>query len=251
MESCKLKEHERIDDLITQDLKIIQSEQAFRFGTDAVLLANFVTVRKGDRVIDLGTGGGVIPLLLAAKTKAQEIWGLEIQETLADMAKRSVGLNKLEEKIRILQGNFCEMRELFVSGSFDVVVSNPPYFPLDPGRQVNPNTTVAIAKHELKATLEDVIKAAAFLLNTNGRAAFVHRPFRLVDIFTIMRQYDLEPKRLRLVHPYPNSNPSLVLVEGIKRGRSNLDILPPLYIYDQKGEYTQELQEIYYGKGGE
>lgn len=251
MEPLPLKEYERIDDLITQDLKIIQSEEAFRFGTDAVLLANFASVRKGDKVIDLGTGGGVIPLLVAAKTKAREVWGLEIQEYLADMASRSVALNKLEDKIKIIQGDLKEIPKSFTAGSFQMVISNPPYYPLDPGRHINPNTTVAIAKHELQATLEDVIKGAAFLVNTNGRAAFVHRPYRLVDILTTMRQHYLEPKRLRLVHPKLGSNPSLGLVEGIKRGKPGLDILPPLYIYDEKGNYTQELQEIYYGKGEE
>jgi len=249
MEAQNLKEYERIDDLITQDLKIIQSEQAFRFGTDAVLLANFATIRKGDKVIDLGTGGGVIPLLVAAKTQAREIWGLELQEQLAEMAKRSVALNNLEERVKIIQGDLRKVNEGFTAASFQVVISNPPYYPLDRGRQVNPNTTVAIAKHELEATLEDVVKGAAFLVNTNGRAAFVHRPYRLTDILTTMRQYALEPKRLRLVHPHLGSSPSLVLVEGIKRGKPGLEILPPLYIYDEKGEYTSELQEIYYGEG--
>jgi len=247
MEKILLKEDERIDDLITQDLKIIQSAQAFRFGTDAVLLANFATVRKGDKVMDLGTGGGVIPLLLAVKTKAREIWALEIQEELADMARRSVALNKLEEKIKIIRGDLCEIRSQFTAGSFQAVLSNPPYYPL--GKHLNPNIMVAVAKHELKATLEDVVKGAAFLVNTNGRAAFVHRPYRLVDLLTMMRQNNLEPKRLRLVHPHQDTAPSLVLVEGLKRGKPGLDVLSPLYIYNEKGEYTKELAEIYYALG--
>lgn len=247
----EIKLDERIDDLITQDLKIIQSEQAFRFGTDAVLLANFATVRKNDKVIDLGTGGGVIPLLLAVKTKAKEIYGLELQDLLVDMAKRSVLLNELEERIKIVQGDLTKIKELFIGGSFDGVVCNPPYYPLDPGRHINPNPVVAQAKHEITATLEDAVAAASYLLNTNGRCAFVHRPFRLVDIFVTMRQYHLEPKRMRLVHPHPGSEPSLVLVEGIKKGKTNLVVLPPLYIYQGNGEYTKELKEIYYGKGEE
>lgn len=244
----RLEEYERVDDLITQDLKIIQSEKAFRFSTDAVLLADFVQIRKNDRVIDLGTGGGVIPLLLAARKKTKEIYGLEIQKKLVDMAQRSVLLNKLEEKIKILQGNLCQVKEQFTAGSFNVVVSNPPYYPLTGGVQVSPNQMVAIAKHEVTATLEDVIKAVSYLLNTNGRCAFVHRPFRLVDILLIMRQYHLEPKRIRLVYPYANSEPSLLLVEGVKKGKANVKIMPPLYIYGEDGQYTEELQEIYYGK---
>lgn len=251
MDSIKLAQHERIDDLITQNLKIIQSEEAFRFSTDAVLLANFINIKKNDKVIDLGTGGGVIPILLASKTKAREIYGLELQEQLVDMAKRSVALNQLEEKIKIIQGDLTKVKESFTAGSFDTVVSNPPYFPLDPGRQVNPNPVVAKAKHEVTATLQDVVQATSYLLNTNGRCAFVHRPFRLVDILTTMRQADLEPKRLRLVHPYFASEPSLILVEGIKKGKPGLKILPPLYIYNQEGKYTRELQEIYYGKEGQ
>jgi len=250
MDSIKLAEYERIDDLITQELKIIQSEKAFRFSTDAVLLANFVNIRKNDKVMDLGTGGGVIPIILASRTKAKEIYGLELQEQLVDMARRSVTLNNLEDKIEIIQGNLCQVKDNFTAGSFDTVVSNPPYFPMDPGRQVNPNPVVAMAKHEVTATLDDVVQATSYLLNTNGRCAFVHRPFRLVDIFTTMRQYYLEPKRLRLVYPYADSEPSLVLVEGTKRGKPGLATLPPLYIYDNQGEYTRELQEIYYGKEG-
>lgn len=239
---------ERLDYLLAEDLRIIQSPSVFAFSLDAVLLARFVHVPywKGN-IIDLGTGNGIIPLLLSTRTKAQ-ITGVEIQERLYDMAKRSVSYNQLNEQIQVINGDLKAMPEELGYGKFDVVTCNPPYFPISSDRSIiNEKEPFAIARHEIHCTLEDVIRVSASLLRPGGKAAFVHRPGRIVDILTLMKKYKLEPKRLRFVYPKLGKEANTVLVEGIKDGNPDIKILPPLIVYDDKGEYTGEVKEILYG----
>lgn len=245
MTGVELKPGERIDDLIRQDLKIIQNPASFCFSMDAVLLAHFATVRKNDRVVDLGTGSGVIPLLLIDRQKELQITGLEIQGETAERANRSVRLNSLEGKIQIIQGDLNVVDELLPVGQFDLVTCNPPYISSGHGL-LNELASISIARHEVMCTLEDVIRAGSRLLSFKGKMAVVHKPHRLVDIFCLMRQYNLEPKRLRLVHPRPGRKPNMVLVEGLLGGGVELEILEPLFIYGEDGEYTTELMSIYY-----
>ncbi|MDE6184571.1 MAG: tRNA1(Val) (adenine(37)-N6)-methyltransferase, partial [Lachnospiraceae bacterium] len=196
-----LKENERSDDLQRNNYKIIQDPDRFCFGMDAVLLSGFAKAKEGDKVLDLGTGTGIIPILMAAKTMAEHITGLEIQPDSADMAARSVRLNGLEDKIRIVTGDIKEAVSLFGAASFDVVTCNPPYMTEHHGL-TNPEAPKAIARHELLCTLEDVISQSSRLLRPGGNFYLVHRPFRLADIILRLRQYRLEPKRLQMVHPF-------------------------------------------------
>lgn len=247
----ELLEGERLDDLQAGGLHIIQSEDVFSFSLDAVLLAHYVSLRNKDRVIDLGTGNGVMPLLLTTRGKmprSGEIVGLEIQERLADMAARSVHGNGLTETIKIVHGDTREAVQTFGHESFDVVICNPPYRPAGVGdASLNPH--VAIAKHEITCTLEQAVQAAAGLCRFNGKVAFVHRPDRLVEIFMTMRQYKLEPKRMLLVHPRPHLRPNIVLVEAIKGGKPDLKIDAPLIVHQEDGSYTQAILDIYAGRG--
>lgn len=247
MQEIILEEHEHIDDLLTEEYKIIQSSKFFSFSTDAVLLADFARTKRIDRIIDLGTGGGVIPLLLKAKGKAAQVEALELQEPLVNMAKRTMRLNKVESDIIIRQGDICQIEQYYAAQSFDAVVSNPPYFPVT--KNINHKEAVAIAKHEIKMTLNDVVRAAAYLLKNGGKFFLVHRPDRLTDIFIALREQHLEPKRMCLVYPREGSQPNLVLLESGKNVRPGLKIEAPLVIYDQHGAYTQKLQKIYFGGG--
>lgn len=245
-----LKPNERVDDLLCHGLKIIQREDAFRFSTDAVLLSHFVSLKQGDKVIDLGAGGGVIPLLLADREPKLEIVGLEIQEELLDMARRSVELNGLTSRIRMVAGDLTKASTLFGPRSFTVVVSNPPYLPAGEGH-ISPVPTVATARHELKMTLAELIREAAMILVPKGRLAMVHRSSRLTDILTEMRRWRLEPKRLRFVHSKEDKPAIRILIEGVKEGKQGLEVLPPLIIYQQNGQYTKEVEHIYFGRAGE
>jgi len=238
---------EQLEDLQRCNLKIIQSSDTFRFGIDSVLLADFAPVRKGDKVLDLGTGNGVIPLLLAGKREPGLIHGLEIQPRLVDMARRSVALNGLTDLITIIEGDFCSPPEALVPGSYDLVVSNPPY--LAAGGRLNLRLEVAIARHELKCTLADVLRTGARMLRHRGRLALIYRSGRLVDLLTAMRAEDLEPKTLRFVQPASDQGPTMVLVLGVKGARPHLNILPPLVIYDREGNYSREIMDIYNEKG--
>lgn len=235
---------ERIDDLQYRGLKLIQNTEAFCFGIDAVLLANFADVKKGDKVIDLGTGTGIIAVLLAGKTQASKITGLEIQPEMAEMALRSVKLNSQEHKIDIVTGDIKDAPGRFGLSSFDVVVSNPPYIPKGAGL-VNPMDKKALARHEILCSLQDVIESASKLLVTGGQFAMVHRPERLVDILCLMRSCKIEPKYIRFVHPSPYKKANIVLVKGTKGGRPELKMLEPLYVYDEEGKYSNEINEIY------
>lgn len=234
---------ERIDDLHRNGLKIIQNRQVFSFTMDSVLLSAFVGVTKGDRVIDLGTGTGVLPLLIAGRKEVKEIIGLEIQDTLVDMATRSVRLNNLNN-IKIIKGDIKMASNLLGSEGFDVIVSNPPYMKGQRG-EINNLSTKAIARHEILCDLEDVVSNAARLVKYGGKVAFVHRTERLSDIFYNMRKYNVEPKRMRLIQPKLDKESNIVLVEGIKGGKPGLISLPTLVIYDQDGKYTKEVEELY------
>lgn len=239
-----LKEHERIDDLQRNGYKIIQDPCRFCFGMDAVLLSGFARADKGDHVIDLGTGTGIIPILMEAKTEASHLIGLEIQEESADMARRSVALNDLEAKIEIVTGDIKQAVELFGKSTMDVVTSNPPYMIGQHGLK-NPDSEKAIARHEVLCTLEDVVKAAAALLKPGGNFFMVHRPFRLAEIMTCLSKYKLEPKRMRLVYPFVDKEPNMVLIEANRGGRSRLTVEKPLIVYKEQGVYTDEIYEVY------
>ena len=239
-----LKPNERIDDLQRNNYRIIQDPERFCFGMDAVLLSGFAKAKEGDHVIDLGTGTGIIPILMEAKTKASNLVGLEIQPESADMAQRSVELNHLEKKIRIVTGDTREASSIFGAATFDVVTSNPPYMTEHHGI-TNEKSPKAIARHELLCTLEDVICQAAKLLRPGGSFYMVHRPFRLVDIMVLMREYHLEPKRMKLVYPYIDKDPNMVLIEGLRGGRPRMTVEKPLIVYKEPGVYTDEIYEIY------
>ncbi|MBH1941919.1 tRNA1(Val) (adenine(37)-N6)-methyltransferase [Mobilitalea sibirica] len=239
-----LKAGERVDDLHRNNYQIIQNTEKFCFGMDAVLLSGFVRVFEREVVLDLGTGTGIIPILLEAKTEGKHFTGLEIQEESADMAKRSVSINELEDKIDIVVGDIKEASKIFGLASFDVVTSNPPYMNHSHGI-VNPAAAKAIARHEILCSLEDVIREAARVLKPNGRFYLVHRPFRLIEIVNILSLYKLEAKRMKLVHPYVNKEPNMVLIECVKGGRSNLIVEAPLVVYKEPGVYTDEIYDIY------
>ena len=241
-----LKENERIDDLEINGFRIIQNPFCFCFGMDAVLLANFARISPKADVIDLGTGTGIVPLLLAAKSKGQSWTGLEIQENMVDMARRSVEMNEVTEKVNILQGDLKAVREMFKPAQFGAVTSNPPYMKENSGLK-NPSDTIYISRHEVSASLEDVVSAASYLLKTNGTFTMVHRPSRLPEIMEMMVKYRLEPKRMQLVQLTVDKEPNLVLIEGVKEAGRECRILPTLAVYDDEGNYTEELLR-YYGK---
>ena len=239
-----LMENERLDDLQRNGLKIIQKTDGFCFGMDAVLLSGFATVKPGEKVLDMGTGTGIIPLLLSAKTKGEHFTGLEIQDVIADMAARSVNLNHLEEKIEIVNGDIKEASRIFGAASFDVVTTNPPYMNDAHGLK-NPTEVKAISRHEVLCTLEDVVREGAKVLKSGGRMYMVHRPHRLIEIITAMKQYKLEPKRMKMVHPFLDKEANMVLIEAVKGGGSWLKMEAPIVVYQEPGVYTDEIWEIY------
>lgn len=240
-----VKDGERVDDLQLAGLRIIQDPRKFCFGIDAVMLANFATVKKGDTVLDFGTGTGIIPLILAGKTKASRIIGIEIQEEMAEMAGRSVRMNRLEETIRIIHGDIRNIGEYIKDNSADLVVSNPPY--MDGGHGlVNPDDSKAIARHEIMCTLDDLVGSAAKVLKEGGRLALIHRSSRMVDVLSLMREKGIEPKKLRMIHSAADKDSNLFLVEGNKLGGRFLKVQRPLIIYNQDEIYTDEIHSIYY-----
>lgn len=239
-----LKENERIDDLERNGYHIIQDTNRFCFGMDAVLLSGFARVKEGAKVLDMGTGTGIIPILLEAKTKAAHLTGLEIQPDSADMARRSVQLNGLEEKIDIVEGDIKEAGSLFDAASFDVITCNPPYMIGQHGIK-NPEDAKAIARHEILCTLEDVISQAAKLLKPGGNFFLVHRPFRLAEIMVLLHQYRLEPKRMQLVYPFVDKEPNMVLLEANRGGKPRMTVEKPLIVYQKKGVYMPEIYDIY------
>ena len=234
---------ERVDDL-QNGFYVIQNQNKFCFGMDAVLLSGFARIRKGDHVLDMGTGTGIIPILLKSKTKGEHFTGLEIQEECADMATRSVKYNGLESAVDIVCGDIKEAAGIFGAASFDVVTSNPPYMIGAHGLQ-NPYMAKAIARHEVLCTLEDVVSQASKVLKDRGRFFMVHRPFRLAEIFSVLTRYKLEPKRMQLVYPYIDREPNMVLIEALKGGNSRITVEKPLIVYEKPGVYTKDILEIY------
>lgn len=239
-----LKENERIDDLERNGYRIIQDTKRFCFGMDAVLLSGFARVKEGAHVLDLGTGTGIIPILLEAKTKAEHLIGLEIQEDSADMARRSVLLNGLEDKIDIVTGDIKEAESLFDAASFDVITCNPPYM-IGKHGITNEGDAKAIARHEILCTLEDIVSRAAKLLKPGGNFFMVHRPFRLAEIMAVLQAYKLEPKRMQLVYPFVDKEPNMVLIEANRGGKPRLTVEKPLIVYKEPGVYMPEIYEIY------
>ncbi|ASN03757.1 tRNA1(Val) (adenine(37)-N6)-methyltransferase [Virgibacillus necropolis] len=245
----QLFDDERIDYLLKEnDMQIIQSPTVFSFSLDAVLLAHFsyVPIKRGN-ILDLCSGNGVIPLLLSRRSHAH-ITGVEIQERLYDMATRSLQLNKLHDKITMLHGDLTRMQDKLGHSTFDVVTCNPPYFKTPARTEQNKNDYLTIARHEVYCTLEDVVKACKLHVRPGGKVSMVHRPGRLVDILTLFRKYKLEPKRMRLVYPKKGREANMLLIEGIRDGKADLTILPPLYIYEEDSTYTIEAKEIIYGR---
>lgn len=240
-----LKDNERIDDLQLNNLKIIQNKGGFCFGIDAVLLSDFAKdIRNNSKVLDLGTGTGIVSILLCAKTKLSKIYGIDIQKDVCDMASRSIRLNKLESKFEIINTNIKNLKEFFEDNSFDAIVSNPPYKKDNTGLK-NESETKLISRHEITASLEDFISVSSRLLKNNGNIYMVHRPERLSDLFYLLKKYNLEPKKLRLVQSYTNSKPKLILVKATKNAKSFLNIEEPLIIYNKDGSYTDEILKIY------
>lgn len=238
-----IKENERVDNL-QNGYYVIQDPEKFCFGMDAVLLSGFAKVKKEETALDLGTGTGIIPILLKAKTNGKHFTGLEIQEECAEMAGRSVAYNHIEDDVTIVQGDIKEAAEIFGAASFHVVTSNPPYMIGQHGL-TNPHMPKAIARHEVLCTLEDVVSQASKLLKDRGRFYMVHRPFRLAEIMNVLTKYHLEPKRMQLVYPYIDREPNMVLIEALKGGNSRITVEPPLIVYEKPGVYTKNILEIY------
>lgn len=238
-----LHPNERLDDL-QNGYEIIQNPAYFCYGIDAVLLAWFAKAKSEDLVLDMGTGPGIIPLLLKARGKGKHITGLEIQEPVAEMASRSVRYNHAEDSITIVNGDIKEASAAFGKASFHVVTCNPPYMTEHHGL-LNPEEPKAIARHELLCSLEDIIREASAVLRPGGHLYMIHRPFRLAEIMKVMMEYKLEPKRMQLVYPYVDREPTMVLLEAAKGGNPRITVEKPLIVYEAPGKYTKTIQEIY------
>lgn len=245
MKNVDIKSHERVDDLHRNGYMLIQDPKRFCFGIDAVLLSGFARAEKGSKVLDLGTGTGVIPILMEAKNEDAHFTALEIQEESAEMASRSVALNGLEEKIDIVCGDIKEADKLFKAASFDVITTNPPYMN-DGGGIKNDYGPKTIARHEVLCSLDDIARVSSKLLKFGGKLFMVHRPHRLTDIMCTLREHKLEPKVIRFVHSYVDKEPTMVLVEAIRSGKPMVKVMPPLIVYGSDGKYTDEINEIYY-----
>lgn len=243
-EASLVKDHERVDDLQRDGLKIIQNPEGFCFGIDAVLLSHFAKAKKGETIVELGTGTGIIPILLSAKTENTQIHAFEVQPEMADMAGRSVKLNQLEERIHIIEDNLKNFGKYFGKSTVDVVVTNPPYMADAKGIQ-NDESMLRISRHEVLCNLEDVIRTSAAMLKPGGSFYMVHRPMRLVDIVALMRQYKLEPKVIRLVQPSVHKKPNILLIKGVRGAKPELRFEDPLIVYDESGDYTKEIYDIY------
>lgn len=246
METNLVAPHERLDDLQLDGLSLIQNPNWFCFGVDAVLLADYAAqnIKKGSLVLDLCCGNGIIPLLLSKKSRAESIVGLEIQPQVAEMANRSVLLNRLEGKIRIQTGDLKDAVQTFGRSSFQYITCNPPYKEAGAGL-VNQSDTTTLARHEILCNLEDIVRVSSNILEPLGKLCMIHRPERLVDLICLLKQYGLEPKRLRFVHPYPDKTATMILVEAVRGGKPKLFLDPPLYIYRTPGIYSKEIDRIY------
>ena len=242
--TIELNEGERVDDLERCGFRIIQNTEKFCFGMDAVLLSGYAYAKRGDRILDLCTGNGIIPILLAAKTEAERIVGIEIQKDVADMAKRSVIANDLTDRINIINGDIKEADEILQPGAFDIVTCNPPYM-IDSHGIKNPDSPRAIARHEIMCNFDDVARITARMLKPGGRFFLIHRPFRLIELFETMTKYKLEPKRMKMVHPFVDKEANMVLIEACQGGRRRLKAERPLIVYESPNCYTKEIYDIY------
>ncbi len=238
------REGETADELLGGRVRILQKEKGYRFSVDSLLLAHFVRVKRGDLIIDLGTGSGVIAIILAQREGCGRVVGIDIQEELVDMAIRSVMLNDLPEKVNICHGDVRKIETLFKPKSFDVSIFNPPYRKLKSGG-INPNDQKSIARHEIRGTLHDFLKASTYLLKKSGRIYIIYPATRMVGLLSSMRTAGMEPKRLRIVHSHSASRGEFVLVEGIKNGREELEVLPPLIVYSEDGQYTEAMESLF------
>jgi tRNA1Val (adenine37-N6)-methyltransferase len=236
---------ETLDTLFGGRLRVLQKKSGYRFSIDALLLAQFAEPRPMDRMIDLGTGCGIMPLIIAIRKKTGKITGVEIQPSLADLARRNAALNRLSTRIKILEKDLRTLEGKNVRGIFDLVLSNPPYRKVGAGR-VNPRLEKALARHEFKATLQDVLRAAQYLLKEKGRLAMIYPASRAAELIQEMRQIHLEPKRLQFVHSHLKEEARLMMVEGFKEGRAQVRVLPPLILYDSSGNYTPEAQQFFH-----
>ncbi|MDO5708249.1 MAG: tRNA1(Val) (adenine(37)-N6)-methyltransferase [Andreesenia angusta] len=239
-----IKEDERIDDLQLKGYKIIQKKDGFCFGMDAVLVANYLKTKRNDIVVDLGTGTGIIPLIVNAKNDLKKIYAIEIQKEMAEMTERTIKLNRLEDKIEVINIDLKDSLEYLDKNRIDIVVSNPPYMSIGEGL-VNETDMKKVSRHEIKCNIDDICRVASALLRHNGHFFMVHRPSRLADIITNLRKYKLEPKEMRFVYPKIERESNLVLIKAIKAARPELRLLKPLIVYNQKGDYTDEIREIY------
>lgn len=240
-----IKENERIDDLETHNLKIIQKTDGFCFGIDSVLLSDFSkNIKKNSEILDLGTGTGILGFLLIAKSNIKKVIGIEVQKEIADMANRSIKLNNLESKFEIVNSNIKDLDKILPIDYYDAIVSNPPYKQVDSGK-VNENLIKLISRHEIEASLQDFIKVSFKMLKDKGTLYMVHRAERLVDILSEMRLNKMEPKRIRFVYSNYESESKLVLIEAVKNGKPFLKTEKPLYIYNNDGSYTNEVLKIY------
>lgn len=244
MEQISLKPGERLDELQRNGYQIIQNPDTFCFGMDAVLLSGFVTAKEGDVLLDLCSGNGILPILLEAKTKCTHLTGLEIQDEIADMARRSVEINHLSEKVSIVTGDVKEADKLFSSASFDCITCNPPYMIGQHGL-TNPDAPKAIARHEILCTFDDIAAMAARLLKPGGHFFLVHRPFRLAELIVTLSKYKLEPKRMKLVYPYVDKEPNMVLLEAVRGGKPRMTVEKPLIVFEKPGVYMPEIRDVY------
>lgn len=242
--TIKLNEGERVDDLERCGYKIIQNPEKFCFGIDAVLLSGFANVKKDEKALDLCSGNGIIPILLAGKYEGAKFDGIEIQEDSVDLANRSIVANGIDDKVRVIAGDIKNVTDYMDAGSYNVVTCNPPYM-IDCHGIKNPDSPKAIARHEILCDFDDVAHAAAQMLKTGGRFYLIHRPFRLVELFDTLTKYKLEPKRMRFVHPFSDHEPNMVMIEACLGGKRRITIEKPLVVYEEVGKYTQEIYEIY------
>jgi len=240
----KLNENEIIDDLQCNGMKIIRNPKWFSYGMDAVLLSNYCNFKKNSTVLDIGTGTGIIPILINAKNTLNKIYGFEVQKEVADMASRSIKLNDIEDKVTIINDDINNYQNYFSNSSLDAIVSNPPYKINNTGLK-NELTQKSISRHEILCTLDDIVRISSKLLKQLGNLYLVHRPDRLVDIFCTLRKYNIEPKQIRFVHSHVGDKPNLVLIKATKCGGKELLYDKPLYIYKNDNTYTEDLLKIY------
>lgn len=239
-----VREDEKLDELFHGRVKIIQKKEGYRFSIDAILLAHFSSLLSADSILDLGTGSGIIPLILARQTSASTIVGVEVQEAMADMAERTILLNGLDNRISILHEDLRSLRSRFTASSFDLVVSNPPYYPVGEGR-INPDQEKAIARHEIMAKAEDVIAISHYLVRPSGCVIIIFPARRMADLLITLRASGLEPKRLRIIYSHQHDEAKLVVAESIKRGNPDIEIMKPFFIYADEGGYSEDMQTIY------